>query len=319
MNIFYKDIYRKKLKSDCSGLGFYLFTTTFAASFIIIIMSFARVIADIREADDNILFFLQAVASIFSFFVIGLLYCKFSRTELNDVIPFKKTDKKTLLLLILVGYSLTFIASHLSALMNFNISLFNIKTDIDMSYDSSHFLTKILFIVSVSIIPALVEEFTFRGIVLGKLRKYGDTFALFLSALLFGLIHGNLQQIPFAFICGLGFGFITIKSNSLTPAIIVHFMNNFVSVLVSILIDNKILSESIVEILYSALMFIALILGIIAVFTLNKRNNYFKLSTNNDILTFREKMKAGLLSVGMIFFNIQVILTTLSYLFNFSD
>lgn len=89
----------------------------------------------------------------------------------------------------------------------------------------------ILFTVSSAVVPALCEEFAVRGIVFGLLKKYGDTFALVTSSVLFGLMHGNFNQIPFAFLVGLILGFVRIKTESLWVCITIHFTNNFISVL----------------------------------------------------------------------------------------
>ena len=81
-------------------------------------------------------------------------------------------------------------------------------------------------LVYVALVPALVEEIAFRGIVLGMLRKHADGLAVILSALLFGLFHGNVIQLPFATCFGLAAGYITLRTGSLIPAILLHFINN---------------------------------------------------------------------------------------------
>ena len=44
-------------------------------------------------------------------------------------------------------------------------------------------------------------------------------------------MHGNFEQMPFAFLVGLALGFIVVKTNSLLLAMAVHATNNFVSVI----------------------------------------------------------------------------------------
>ena len=51
-------------------------------------------------------------------------------------------------------------------------------------------------------------------------------FAVCTSALLFGLFHGNLHQIPFAILVGLALGYIVIRTNNIWIAVAVHFLNN---------------------------------------------------------------------------------------------
>ena len=91
-------------------------------------------------------------------------------------------------------------------------------------------LSLALNLVSTAILPALVEEMVFRGYILGALRPQGDGLAIVFSAVFFGLLHGNLLQIPFAFILGLIFGYLTVQTGSIWPAVLLHFLNNALSV-----------------------------------------------------------------------------------------
>ena len=86
-----------------------------------------------------------------------------------------------------------------------------------------------IYIITTSLFPAFTEEFIFRGAIYGSLKKFGKVTAVVVSSLLFSLIHGNLVQIPFAFIVGLILGFVTAESDSIWPAVIIHFINNFMS------------------------------------------------------------------------------------------
>ncbi len=96
----------------------------------------------------------------------------------------------------------------------------------------------VAWIFTLSVMPAIVEEFAFRVVVLGSLRRYSDTFAIFASAALFGLVHGNFIQIPFAFFIGLVFAYITINTGSVIPAMIIHFLNNFNSCVMMLIAKN---------------------------------------------------------------------------------
>ncbi|HBL40687.1 MAG TPA: hypothetical protein DDY98_03600, partial [Ruminococcaceae bacterium] len=58
------------------------------------------------------------------------------------------------------------------------------------------------------------------------LRRYGDHFAVFATALVFGLAHGTVSGFVFAFFVGLVLGYAVFLSESLWPAILIHFLNN---------------------------------------------------------------------------------------------
>lgn len=91
-------------------------------------------------------------------------------------------------------------------------------------------LSFILNLFTIAVLPALLEEMIWRGYILRSFRAYGDGFAVVVSALLFGLMHGNLRQIPFAFIVGLCLGFLYVCTNNIWIPIVVHFLNNGISV-----------------------------------------------------------------------------------------
>lgn len=73
----------------------------------------------------------------------------------------------------------------------------------------------------------IAEELLFRGIVLRTLRPWGKQAAILISALVFGLFHGNVVQIPFAFAVGVVLGYVAVE-HSILWAIVLHIINNFV-------------------------------------------------------------------------------------------
>ncbi|MBR1730844.1 MAG: CPBP family intramembrane metalloprotease, partial [Ruminococcus sp.] len=154
------------------------------------------------------------------------------------------------------------------------------------------------------------DEFLFRGVVLGKLRFFGDSFALFMSSMVFALMHGNIIQIPFAFIVGLALAFLTVKTNSLLPSMAVHFIVNFRSVLLSIFIENNTISEAALNNIYLISLFVVFVLGIISAAILSKRKDFFKLESNKEY-PFRYAVKHSILSVGMILFIVLSFINTL--------
>ncbi|MDR1271936.1 MAG: CPBP family intramembrane metalloprotease, partial [Clostridiales Family XIII bacterium] len=80
-------------------------------------------------------------------------------------------------------------------------------------------------ILYIALIGPICEEMIFRGACLNTLRKYGDNFAVVMSACLFGLYHIIIFQIPFALVVGIILGYAAIKF-SLKHAIIIHAISN---------------------------------------------------------------------------------------------
>lgn len=90
-----------------------------------------------------------------------------------------------------------------------------------------------LGIISTVIMAPIVEEMLFRGAIEGHLLRIWKkpAYAIIVSALLFGLVHGNLVQAPFAFLLGLALGWIYYRSGSLLPSMLMHFVNNLTATL----------------------------------------------------------------------------------------
>lgn len=94
---------------------------------------------------------------------------------------------------------------------------------------------KLLYIVCMSVVPAIFEEILFRGWILQTSKKYGKVFAVVFSSLLFGLYHMNLNQGIFAFLIGLVFGTIAIYAGGIRYTVLLHFLNNFYACLTEML------------------------------------------------------------------------------------
>ncbi len=87
-------------------------------------------------------------------------------------------------------------------------------------------------IVAIALVGPVVEELVFREAILGHLLRngVGRRTAIVLSALLFGAIHGNPIQIPFAIAVGLVFGLIYYRMRNVVLTSIVHIVNNSIAV-----------------------------------------------------------------------------------------
>lgn len=90
-----------------------------------------------------------------------------------------------------------------------------------------------LMIVATGIMGPIAEEITFRHFILQPNRKVSEKYAIIISAISFGIMHGNIIQGTYTFILGLLFAREDIKENNLLPSIIMHITINTSSVLIS--------------------------------------------------------------------------------------
>jgi membrane protease YdiL (CAAX protease family) len=87
----------------------------------------------------------------------------------------------------------------------------------------------IAMFLGTALVPPLVEEFAMRNVVMQPLRKYGNLFAIVMSAVVFGIFHGTPTQIPFAALSGLFIGYAVIATNSIWSGVIIHAIVNSIS------------------------------------------------------------------------------------------
>jgi membrane protease YdiL (CAAX protease family) len=97
----------------------------------------------------------------------------------------------------------------------------------------------ILYFVMIAVLPAVFEEWAFRGVLLRSLLPYGKLFALTVSSVMFGLMHINPPQVLFATCFGLLAGFIYIKTGSIWYGSVIHLLNNAFSALTGFAVANK--------------------------------------------------------------------------------
>lgn len=89
-------------------------------------------------------------------------------------------------------------------------------------------------LLSVSVFAPFFEEWLCRGIILrGLLKKVSPAWAIVISSLIFGLIHMNLWQAIPAFLIGCLLGYVYYKTGSLKLAMLMHCINNTLSVVIS--------------------------------------------------------------------------------------
>lgn len=99
-----------------------------------------------------------------------------------------------------------------------------------MNYAMDNSLLKVLVMV---ILAPLLEEYVCRKQVIDRTRQYGEKTAVFLSALVFGLLHQNLYQFFYAFGLGLIFAYIYTRTGRLRYSVLLHGFVNFLGSVVA--------------------------------------------------------------------------------------
>ena len=93
--------------------------------------------------------------------------------------------------------------------------------------------TSPLKVLVMVILAPMLEEYVCRKQIIDRTRQYGEKTAVFLSALVFGLLHQNLFQFFYAFALGLVFAYIYIRTGRLRYTILLHGIVNFMGSVVA--------------------------------------------------------------------------------------
>lgn len=136
------------------------------------------------------------------------------------------------------------------------------------------------------VMAPVLEEILCRGIVLESVRaKYGVVVALFLSALFFSVLHGNLALAFNAFVLGLVLGFIYIETDSILSVIILHALNNGVAFLLIMIGVNDMTLHALIDnrTLYAVVYTVALLLFIASAYMIYRQLGKMKAQEKNRV------------------------------------
>ncbi|MBQ7288162.1 MAG: CPBP family intramembrane metalloprotease [Clostridia bacterium] len=215
------------------------------SSFLVFVLNLGVALAFLLFGKTNILAdagTTQILQILFSSIVLvlpPLLLPIFTGDRLKEIFPSKRPPLKTAVPLVMMGCGVCALANLGNGVFASFFSSFGV-TPVAQELDlPSGFFGTLLIFLSGAFFPALVEEFAIRGVLFGVVKKhFGNGAAIWISSIVFSLMHGNLVQIPFAFLLGLYLGYMTAYTGSLYPAVFLHFFNNFMSYALDMLTQN---------------------------------------------------------------------------------
>lgn len=175
------------------------------------------------------------IMQIIIFVIPGIIYCKLRGKNFTPQLRINLFSRSKLWLTI-TSFFVLISGSALVKIGLYAIGYHSTQYTIYEQYVPSSiggFGDLVYIIIAVAILPAITEEFIFRGIVLGEYTDMGcsNSVAVILSALLFSLVHLNIYQLPVFFFGGIILAFVTLTTNSLLCAVIIHLLNNCFSLL----------------------------------------------------------------------------------------
>lgn len=234
--------------------------------------------------DAVTLYIINAIVSLICEFIAAVFIIKLNSCRIDEVIKIKKTNIADTIKYVFAGMGFVFVFNLLLSIMNSNLNMFGFENDMSDYGEISGVAGSIIYFIAIAVVPPIIEEFIFRGAILGSLRKYGDGIAIIVSAVMFGFAHSNFIQTPVTFLTGLVLGYLTVKTGSIIPAMLLHFVNNATAVLGEKLMEF-ISDERLYGIVDSAIAIIFLAVGLICTIMLIKKhgNKIFELDNSVQI------------------------------------
>lgn len=138
---------------------------------------------------------------------------------------------------------------------------------VDMVTETFDMLPLSVVLLGACILGPVCEELLFRGLLAGRLARYGQKPAALVSALLFGLYHANVSQFFYAFALGLLLAYAYFYTGSLKAPILLHMLFNFYGSAVVLLLPES----GILPVLYLTSWPVLTVAGVILLVRSRKR------------------------------------------------
>ncbi len=214
--------------------------------------------------------------------------------------PIHRIKPLSMLGMIFIGMGACMVFQSLSGLWDKVLGLFGYTNNTVIPYCNNGIVTVLLFLM-LAVIPALVEEFVYRGAILHTLKDYGTGMAIIISAVMFGLGHFSLSTTPFAFLSGLVFGFITIKTHSLVPTVFIHILNNTYAIIYNIFCIKS--TPQTLFMFNTVIPCFFILMGLISfIIFVCKDKDFLRFEKSSVLLSSKEKSYAVLSNGGLLAF-----------------
>ena len=289
-----------KLKSFFAAIGYLLLdliiklSVSFAGGIVVSILYFATQAsnaingATISDAEvenlmnltlryTNVFLLVSAIVSVGVF----ILIYKIRKRNYKQELQIKKTPNFNIIYAIFLGAACWLFNSGILELIyqaGIFTDHFNYMADLLSGIDQGNVIIALL---TVGIIVPFAEEFLFRGVLYSTLNKrISIKWTIIIQGVLFGIYHGNLIQGAYATLLGILFGYVTYKTKSLWPAVIMHMVNNTIATIIPYIVSEN-FGGNIVNILFAVVGTIGVV--IFTMLIKNKNHNNEEVIDYNNI------------------------------------
>lgn len=192
-----------------------------------LVLTVAASLAQVGDTAPDWYLYLSYLFSQLSLFGAAAVY--FVRTKEPVRAPFARPKWRYFPLAVLLQFGLLFSLSELNGYFIDLLSLIGYSSP-GVPVPSLEGWGLLPAILVIALLPALFEELLFRGILARGMHGggWGLVPSVLLAGAMFSLYHGNPEQTVYQFFCGACFTLIALRSGSILPTMVAHFLNNAV-------------------------------------------------------------------------------------------
>lgn len=265
---------------------------------------YSAMFAELVASSGVVRYFVSMLMSVVCLFIPFVLYGRFiEKRSFGELAPM---DGK-----LLKGFVFAYAASQLMAsFASALVSVFGGFVAPDLfsqggtgaDFSANNPFELVVVFLSLCILTPFVEEFIFRGVIYGSLRRFGCGFAAVTSSVIFGLAHGSIEQLAYAFAFGVALAIVFEKTGNLKTSILFHFLNNTLNYVLFVFIpyftaDNA--AANMTAVVYNAVCGVIAVIGLVLIFSKKK--------AGTDLRELGEKAEtdgnvriSGMMTFGMI-------------------
>lgn len=166
---------------------------------------------------------MQGIASLCTLPVLFILYRK-------DIMQEEEPSPAFSVSFLLGGAAVALLATALNNLLGL-LSVTEMSAGWNTARENFYNGTFASELIFLGIVVPFVEEFLYRGVMYGRMRKiFSGKLTILFTTLIFAILHFNLAQILYAFLIGLLLGLLREKYGTFVPAAIGHMFANLVAI-----------------------------------------------------------------------------------------
>lgn len=290
------------------------FKSTVTAPFLVLCVFILTLLVSFLDTDKlaagNSIYLAFLVIELMVFTVPCVFYCKLKGkgyTETLGLRPFGMNRLSLLCFLMFVLLSGVLLIK--VALLYAGVLPSESEGVLSVYQDGNLFYT----VFTASILPAIVEELLFRGVILSEYAHLGGICSVFVSALFFAMLHFSLAEFPIYFFGGIVMGAAAYLTRSLFAAIMLHMVYNLFTMFGESFVWKLIFEEQ-SHIFFLYLLTVVFLLFLVLSIGESERIFYsYAVSARGEVPFVKRNVKGITQALSQIFMSIGFLLCVVLY------